>query len=283
MKKRSVQTWAWEFLPRKAEGSPARAGRGELFPLEQAEPCPDSLKQKVTPHRNCSPSTNQTPQMPTTTNPTWELEIPCIESQSGSARSAGVSQADDAILRAFAAVRSWRTPPNWSLRDWHNEARAIIAAAGCRADLDYDAKRGVPRTAFIYRRAVASVWTRYRQEWSYAVRFAAGLQPPCEQPIPAPSVPNHCDPALDRPLCDALSQLPSVDRWLIRQLFWNRKTEHQLAAALCISQQAISRRKGRVLKQLRRVCNLALLSQFVSVVAACLDSLGLIPATDFWL
>ena len=178
-------------------------------------------------------------------------------------------------------MRGWFPPPNWSLCDWQKEARAIIAAAGCRADFDYDPKRGVLRAAFVYKRAVASVWTRYRQEWAYARRFAAAPPKTIERPVSAPRDSNDTAGATDRLLGEALKQLPSPDRWLIQQLFWNRQKEDQLAATLRMSQQAISKRKGRVLKRLRRVCNLALVSQFLSVVAAFLDSLDLLPAADF--
>ncbi len=212
-----------------------------------------------------------------------EPTILCVEPLASRVQSARDGDADDAIRRAFGVVRNWRTPLNWSRRDWHREARAIIAAAGCRADFDYDPKRGVPRAAFVYKRAVASAWTRYRQEWAYALRFGAAAPRTVKQPAATVRCPNDSDRAMDRPLCDALNQLPLTDRWLIQQLFWNRKTEDQLAATLRISQQAVSKRKGRVLKRLRRACNghLAFLSQFLSSTVAFLDSLDLLPAADF--
>jgi hypothetical protein len=46
--------------------------------------------------------------MPTLANTAWELKIPCIQSQSGSAPSADDGEAEDAILPAFRAVRGWR-------------------------------------------------------------------------------------------------------------------------------------------------------------------------------
>jgi DNA-directed RNA polymerase specialized sigma24 family protein len=208
--------------------------------------------------------------------------ILCTEPLRGSAPSSDNGHADDAIRRAFGAVRNWRTPPNWSRRDWHREAKAIIAAAGCRADLNYDPKRGIPRAAFVYKRAVASVWTRYRQEWAYALRFATAPPMIAEQPASTPRCPNDNDSAMDRLLRDALNQLPSMDQWLIQELFWNRKTEDQLAAGLRISQQAVSKRKGRVLKQLRRACNTVTPSEFVSSTLAFLGSLGLLPAADLF-
>lgn len=215
----------------------------------------------------------------------YQPTVLCTEPLSGRSPAAGDCDADGAVRRAFGAVRGWRRPPNWSPCDWQREARAIIAAAGCRADFDYDPERGVPRAAFVYKRAVASVWTRYRQEWAYALRFAAVPPKNAEEPASASRSPNENDGAKDRLLCQVLHELPALDRWLIQQLFWNRQTEGQLAATLRISQQAISKRKGRVLKQLRRACNghVAVLSQFLVAAVAFLESLGLLPPGDFWL
>jgi hypothetical protein len=47
--------------------------------------------------------------------------------------------------------------------------------------LDYDEERGVPVRAYIYVRAVAAAWTRFRQEWSYylhcAVKSGNAIEP----------------------------------------------------------------------------------------------------------
>ncbi len=211
--------------------------------------------------------------------------IPCLEPLSSGPSSAGNGDADDATPRAFAAVRGWRPPLNWSLQDWYREARAIIAAASCRAELAYDPERGVPRAAFVYKRTVASVWTRYRQEWAYALLFAAAPSIISEQPVSTLRAPNDSAEGMDRLVCEVLNQLPPRDRQLIRQLFWDRKTEHQLAETLGVSQQAISKRKGRALQRLRRACNgrLAVLSQFLAAATAFFDSLDLFSAADFWL
>src|ERR1043166_1604681 len=76
-----------------------------------------------------------------------------------------------ALRRAFRRIFSWRIPPNLSAHDWLDEVKAITAAACCQAELDYDFERGVPLSAFLYQRALTCAWTRYRQEWTYALRF----------------------------------------------------------------------------------------------------------------
>ena len=207
----------------------------------------------------------------------------CIDPLSASAPARNDRDADDATRRAFGVARGWRTPPNWSLYDWHQEARAIITAAGYRAAFDYDPKRGVPRAAFVYKRAVASVWTRYRQEWAYGLRFGAAPPKTTEQPASAPPSPNDRVGAMDRLLCEALNQLPSLDQWLIRQLFWNKACERRVAVTLHVSQQEVSRRKARVLRSLRRAlnCRSQILSQFLTFCWALLDGLDLLPVIDF--
>src|SRR5262245_10540757 len=80
--------------------------------------------------------------------------------------------ANNALQRARRKIRSWQTPGNWSGRDWLDEVKAITATAGWLAEMDYDPGQRVPRSAFIYRRAVTSAWTRYRQEWAYCRHFA---------------------------------------------------------------------------------------------------------------
>src|SRR5205809_4895153 len=75
------------------------------------------------------------------------------------------------LRQAFRRILSWRIPPNWSAHDWFDEVKAITAAARWKAELDYDFERGVPLSAFLYQRVLTCAWTRYRQEWAYALRF----------------------------------------------------------------------------------------------------------------
>ncbi len=212
-----------------------------------------------------------------------ESTVLCIDPLPASAPITNESDAENATRRAFGAVRGWRTPPNWSLYDWHHEARAIIAAASCRAAFDYDPKRGVPRAAFVYKRAVASVWTRYRQEWAYGLRFASAPPKTAEQPASAPHCPNESVGTMDRRLCEALDLLPSIDQWLIRQLFWSKACERRVAVTLHVSQQEVSRRKARVLRSLRRTLNYhsRLSSNFLTFWWVLLDGLDLLPGINF--
>jgi hypothetical protein len=190
--------------------------------------------------------------------------------------------ADKAIRRAFSRVSSWRTPPHWSSCDWHAELRAVLHSGAACASLDYDDARGVPLRAHIYMRATAAAWTRYRQEWSYCRHSAA------EPDIGVESVAMPCERLQDNEtvhdlVAQALKQLAVEDQWLVQQLFWNGRRQKGVAVTLDVSQQEVSRRKARALRQLRRLLNghaSLLLSRLVPVSWALLDSLDLLPVID---
>jgi DNA-directed RNA polymerase specialized sigma24 family protein len=168
--------------------------------------------------------------------------------------------------RCLKRIRSWRVPPNWSPLDWLEEARAISAAAACQAEIDFDSSRGVPIGAFIYQRALAGAFTRYRQEWAYARHClpdraaASALGQSEEEADPLPPR-TECwvafsvaslDPVLAGDALDgALGCLSAIERELLLLLFWSDQTESQIACSLGISQPAVNKRKHAIFRQLR--------------------------------
>lgn len=54
-------------------------------------------------------------------------------------------------------------------------------------------------------------------------------------------------------LYDALRQLCEKDRELIVEIFFNEKTEQEIAKALGVSQPAVHKRKVRILKSLKKI------------------------------
>jgi Sigma-70, region 4 len=190
--------------------------------------------------------------------------------------------ADEAIRRALSKVSSWRTPPHWSSCDWHAELRAVLHSGAACASLDYDDTRGVPLRAHIYMRATAAAWTRYRQEWSYC-RHSAAVSEIGVESVATPCERLQDDETLHGVVAQALKQLAVEDQWLVEQLFWNGTRQKKVAVTLDVSQQEVSRRKARALRQLRRFLNghaSLLLSRLVPVLWALLDSLDLLPAID---
>ena len=185
---------------------------------------------------------------------------------------------DQALLCAIRKAKSWRTPPHWSSDDWHVEVRAIAHSAAACARLDFDRQRAVPLRAHIYMRAVAAAWTRYRQEWSYYLHSVAEPRISVEPEV-TPVDTHRDDRTIHSLLGQALKKLSPEDHWLIEQLFWKRAHQRRIANTLHISQQHVSRRKARVLRQLRRVLNSQSegISHLVTLYWVVLDSLDLLP------
>jgi hypothetical protein len=192
----------------------------------------------------------------------------------------------NAVLRgAFRKILSWRIPPNWSAVDWFDEVNAITAAARCQAELDYDFERGVPLSAFLYQRALTTAWTRYRQEWAYALRFMQEDRNGCDEAAaPRTWLPEVCPP--DDSLRYALLELPLADQWLVRQLFWNSVSEDKVARNLKISQQAVSKRKRKIIRRLRYLLRDARATLLVSGTlfwSAVTEPIKPLLSCDLWL
>ena len=153
----------------------------------------------------------------------------------------------NAVKRCLARVRHWKVPPNWSRHQWLEEAAA-------QAELAATIERptvGEPSASRLRANAIASrilnsVLKSYRQEWSFARHCGRCIV--CE-----PAEPDDPDdgvaPMLPCLPC-ALAQLSEPDRRLIQMLYWEHRTEAQIAADFGISQQAISKRKRRIFLQL---------------------------------
>ena len=150
--------------------------------------------------------------------------------------------------RCWGRIRTWRVPPRWSPRDWCDEARAQGEATAWGALRDFDPHRLVPLEAFLYSRVVDAVRTRYRQEWAFGRRTRPG------QAIPDRPAAERTEPDADTlaRLEAALGSLAELDRGLIRQLFWDGRREDDLAREWGVSQQAVSKRKQKILQELRR-------------------------------
>jgi len=84
----------------------------------------------------------------------------------------------------------------------------------------------------------------------------------------------------------ALLELPLADQWLVRQLFWNSTSEGNVARNLKITQQAVSKRKRKIIRKLRqllrdaRTATLLFGTLFWSGVA---DSTELPLSSNLWL
>jgi RNA polymerase sigma factor (sigma-70 family) len=148
-------------------------------------------------------------------------------------------------------THAWRTPPRWCLLDWLEEIDAESVASAYQAIQIFDPARGPTLESFLYHRIVAGALARYRKEWSYALR--------CTRP-PAPGT-NESDTdeideldaaaAYEKRLNHSMTRLPETDRRLIVCLFWEGRSEKDVAGGLGITQQAVNKRKRKILERLR--------------------------------
>ena len=219
-------------------------------------------------------------------HPSTAVTSPALRLQDPSNNCSKKRKTNDAVARALARARSWRVPPHWSKCDWFDELGAIINSGAACAGRDFDSRRSVPLEAHIYTRSLAAARTRYRQEWSYYLHASTEFSGTPE-PVPRPSSPSTESPSTDSEAINllegALSQLTLEDQCLIRHLFWNESGQDRVASVLRISQQCVSKRKTRVLRQLRRLLagKSPMLSHVLTVCWAVLDSLDLLPVIDF--
>jgi DNA-directed RNA polymerase specialized sigma subunit len=101
---------------------------------------------------------------------------------------------------------------------------------------------------------------------------------------PRTSLPEVCPP--DDLLQCALLELPFTDQWLIRQLFWNSVSEDKVARNLKITQQAVSKRKRKIIRKLRRLLRDARAAMLLSSTlfwSTGADPIELLLSCDLWL
>jgi RNA polymerase sigma factor (sigma-70 family) len=146
-------------------------------------------------------------------------------------------------------THSWRVPPRWSVSDWWEEIDAESIAAACHAIRIFDPNRGPTLNSFVYHQILASALSRYRQEWTYALRYTPGSS---EDPSPFGPDDQLAIEQDEEQLKRLMIRLPEADRRLLERLFWEGRTETEIASGLGITQQAVSKRKRRILTQLRR-------------------------------
>jgi len=152
------------------------------------------------------------------------------------------------VASCLKRIRRWRGPPRWSRWEWLEEIEAEVTIATLEARRDFNAARGVPWEAFLRLRIMNAALARYRREWTYALHRVQGaaLEPAARDDGP----PWETAAKL---ITEVLGQLPDQDMWLIEGLFWEGKSESELAESLGISQQAVNKRKRTIFQYLRRL------------------------------
>jgi DNA-directed RNA polymerase specialized sigma24 family protein len=98
---------------------------------------------------------------------------------------------------------------------------------------------------------LASALSRYRREWSYALRRVPAAALDEFGAAERRGLPSR--EALIALLQEAVGRLPQPDARLIEGLFYEGKSEANLAECLGISQQAVNKRKRTIFKTLHHL------------------------------
>ncbi len=163
-----------------------------------------------------------------------------------------------AVQSGFKRIRSWHVPPNWSRGEWFEEVTAVGTAAAWQAVCEFDSELGVPLAGFGYCRMMTRCLARYRKEWRYALHLVDSDS--CEKQTTTfkhPDLAASSAAKADGTYCShdhlygTVRALPSKQCRLIDQLFWQERTETEVAAAMNINQSTINRRKQAILMGLR--------------------------------
>ena len=134
--------------------------------------------------------------------------------------------------------------------EWSEEVQSEATVAGLQAYKEFDESRGVPRVAFLRQRVLRRTLALYRREWSYAIRRVFEEELDHRAEIGKGELARHI--AQLRFLQRSLERLPKADLCIIEDLFWGERRETEIAEELGISQQAVSKRKRKILVALRQ-------------------------------
>jgi len=157
------------------------------------------------------------------------------------------STVSDSCLRR---ITTWRTPPNWSRREWVEEMRSVVDSAAIQAESLYNSSYGCTVTEFLYGRILAAALTRHRQEWAFGCRCAPLAE--TQNLTASVNLPDGFRFASPPAVEEAIADLPAESRTLVRLLFWDKETEADIASMLGVSQQAVSKRKRTILRRLNQ-------------------------------
>ena len=161
-------------------------------------------------------------------------------------------------LRAcLRRICSWRIPPNWCAADWFEEIRAFATCVAWEAQCQFDPSYGVPLDGFVYSRVMGRALARYRREWAFGAHCIGEVVEQDRNVLSGNRALRDFsgqDSAGDG-LLEALTGLSDQNAWLIKQLFWEDRTQAEIGRELGTSQRAVSKRKQAALQALRRLLN----------------------------
>lgn len=159
------------------------------------------------------------------------------------------------IKAALQRAQRWQRPPNWTKREWQAELFALAWAAACQCLFEQPDADDNTLTRYI----LAALKRFWREEWAYAARCVPLVEPSLPTDEGEPCDVLECVATdwdenriiLRLALQEALARLSEKDRFLVHCLFWEGKSQAEVAQGLGISRRAVRKRLNAVLKKLR--------------------------------
>jgi len=169
-----------------------------------------------------------------------------------------------AVQAALHQARQWRCPFHWDGKEWQKELDAIAQAAAFEVCFYFDEQRGITLEIFVFWQVLTALRDFHRREWAYFAFQCGHLTRVSDEgkagegDESAEVCEEVATEGLEREwrrclICWALERLSERERQVINRLYWDGRTESEIAHELGISQQAVSKIKQKAIQKLREL------------------------------
>jgi RNA polymerase sigma factor (sigma-70 family) len=169
-----------------------------------------------------------------------------------------------AVQVALHQARQWRCPIHWDGKEWQKELDAIAQAAAFEACFYFDEQRGITLEIFVFWQVLTALRDFHRREWAYFAFHCGHLTKASDEGEvgegneSAEVCEEVATEGLEREwrrylIFWALERLSERERQVMKRLYWDERTEAEIAHELGISQQAVSKIKRKAIQKLRKL------------------------------
>ena len=165
---------------------------------------------------------------------------------------------------ALHQARQWYRPPHWDGNEWHKELDAIAHAAAFEACCYFDEQQSITLETFVFWQVLTALRDFHRREWDYFAFHCGHLTKVSDEGEAGEGDESAevCEEVATEGLEQewrrylifwALERLSERERQVMKRLYWDGRTEAEIAHELGISQQAVSKIKRKAIQKLREL------------------------------
>jgi RNA polymerase sigma factor (sigma-70 family) len=173
-------------------------------------------------------------------------------------------KAQQALQAALRKARKWRRPPHWDGNEWHKELDAIARAAAFEACCYFDEQQSITLETLVFWQVLTVLRDFHRREWAYFAFHCGHLTKVSDEGEAGEGDESAevCEEVATEGLEQewrrylifwALERLSERERQVMKRLYWDGRTEAEIAHELGISQQAVSKIKRKAIQKLREL------------------------------